>query len=121
MRWWKTGSQDTQQLGRQGELLALQFLHAKGLKHVESNFRRPFGEIDLIMRDQATLVFVEVRSRARGRFGGAALSVTPAKQRRLRLAAQAYLQRFRAPPPCRFDVIAIDDGTIEWLKNVIEG
>ena len=100
---------------------ALHYLHEHGLIYIESNFRRPFGEIDLIMQDHATLVFVEVRSRAAARFGGAAASITKAKQRRLVLAAKAYLQRFRVTPPCRFDVIAIDAGTIEWIKNVIEG
>jgi putative endonuclease len=121
MQWWKKTEKNPQTLGKEGEQLALHYLHAKGLMHVESNFRRPFGEIDLIMQDHATLVFVEVRSRAKGRFGGAAASVTESKQRRLRLAAQAYLQRYQVPPPCRFDVIAIDAGSIEWLKNVIEG
>ena len=127
--WWKgtpkgprKGTEsDRQKLGREGEQLALQFLSEKGLMHVESNFRRPFGEIDLIMQDHGTLVFVEVRSRAQGRFGGAAASITPSKQRRLVLAAQAYLQRYQRSPPCRFDVIAIDGGSIQWLKNVIEG
>lgn len=121
MQWWKKRSgKDRQQLGQEGEKLALHYLREKGLIHVESNFRRTFGEIDLIMQDHATLVFVEVRSRAKGRFGGAADSVNQAKQQRLIKAAQAYLQRFQISPPCRFDVIAIDDGAIAWLKNVIE-
>jgi putative endonuclease len=121
MQWWKKPPTEKQVKGRNGEQLALHYLHARGLIHIESNFRRPFGEIDLIMQDHATLVFVEVRSRAKSRFGGAAASVTTAKQRRLVMAAQVYLQRFQVSPPCRFDVIAIDDGSIEWLKNVIEG
>jgi len=126
MQWWKkavkTGPDaNRQKLGQDGEQLALQFLNEKGLRHVESNFRRPFGEIDLIMQDHGTLVFVEVRSRAKGRFGGAAASITPAKQRRLMLAAQAYLQRYQVTPECRFDVIAIDGGAIQWLKNAIQG
>ncbi len=121
MSWWNSSRKNTQKLGQEGEQLALQFLNEQGLRHVESNFRRPFGEIDLIMQDHGTLVFVEVRSRAKGRFGGAAASITPAKQRRLVLAAQAYLQRYQRSPPCRFDVIAIDGGAIQWLKNVIDG
>ncbi len=121
MHWLKKPPQDKQLLGREGEQRALTYLLAAGLIHIDSNFRRPFGEIDLIMQDQATLVFVEVRSRKAGRFGGAAASITQAKKRRLVLAAKAYLQRFRTAPPCRFDVIAIDAGTIEWIKNVIEG
>jgi len=121
MRWWKKKPQNTtQRSGQQAELRALEYLHAEGLMHVESNFRRPFGEIDLIMQEHATLVFVEVRSRAKSRFGGSAVSITLDKQKRLILVAEAYLQRYQVSPPCRFDVIAIDDGSIEWLKNVIE-
>jgi putative endonuclease len=108
-----------QTLGQQAEKLALQYLNKQGLMLIEANYRRPFGEIDLIMQDQATLVFVEVRSRAKSHFGNAAASVTPAKQRRLTLAAQSYLSGYSRIPPCRFDVIAIDGGVVSWLKDVI--
>ena len=121
MQWLNKLGKNRQLLGQEGEKHALQYLHEHGLVLIESNFRRPFGEIDLIMQDHSTLVFVEVRSRAKGHFGGAAASVTSAKQRRLKLAAQAYLQRYPQPPPCRFDVVAIDAGVVEWLKNVIDG
>ncbi|MET3108073.1 putative endonuclease [Oxalobacteraceae bacterium GrIS 2.11] len=121
MRWWNKTPENAQLLGKEAEKRALNFLLTKGLIHVESNFRRPFGEIDLIMLEHGTLIFVEVRSRAKGRFGGAAESVTEGKKRNLVMTAQVYLQRFQTSPPCRFDVIAIDDGKIEWLKNVIEG
>jgi putative endonuclease len=72
------------------------------------------------MQDGAYLVFVEVRQRAGRQFGGAAASITSAKQRRLVIAAQFYLQRYRQLPPCRFDVVAIDGQELAWLKNVIE-
>ena len=62
-----------------------------------------------------------VRKRAGTGFGGAAASVTARKQARLVIAAQTFLQRYRMPPACRFDVIAIDAGTMDWLRNVIEG
>lgn len=107
--------------GAAGEKRALAYLQDHGLVLVECNFRCKTGEIDLIMRDGATLVFVEVRARADMRHGGAAASVTPAKQRRLIRAAQRYLQRFRMPPACRIDVIAIDAGDLTWLKNAITG
>ena len=110
----------TQILGREGELRALQYLQGQGLVLVESNYRRVFGEIDLIMQDHGTLVFVEVRSRAGRSFGGAAASVTPTKQRRLTRAAQAFLQRYRVLPPCRFDLLAIDGGVVSWLKNIMD-
>lgn len=87
---------------------------------VERNFRCKGGEIDLVMRHHALLVFVEVRQRAGNRYGGAAGSVTPAKQARLILAAQIYLQRYKNPPACRLDVVAIDGTELTWLKSAIE-
>ncbi len=106
--------------GQAGEDEALAYLQERGLALVERNFLCKSGEIDLIMREGACLVFVEVRKRADARHGGAAASVTAAKQARLTLAAQRYLQRYPAPPACRFDVIAIEGKDIHWLKNAIE-
>ena len=117
--WWKKLNFRRQEIGTSGELQALQFLKNKGLILLETNFQRPFGEIDIIMQDGVTLVFVEVRSRKNSDFGGAAASITTAKQHRLTLAALSYLKRFKEPPECRFDVIAIDGAEITWLKNVI--
>ena len=112
---------DRQESGRHGEDLALACLGRQGLVLVERNFRCKAGEIDLVMRDGPSLVFVEVRKRAANRFGGAAASIGPAKQRRLLIAAQVYLQRFATPPPCRFDVFAIDGERSEWLRDAIQG
>lgn len=106
--------------GDAAEDRALHYLQQQGLKLVERNFRCKGGEIDIIMQDRGTLVFVEVRKRASGRFGGAAASVTASKQARLVVAAQTYLQRLRDQPACRFDVVAIEDGKMAWLKNAIE-
>ena len=111
---------EKQRLGRLGEDAALAHLLAHGLALVERNFRCKGGEIDLVMRERGALVFVEVRQRAGASHGGAAASVTPAKQRRLVLAAQVYLLRLGSLPPCRFDVVAIDAGALCWLRNVIE-
>lgn len=105
--------------GQAGEDDALTHLEQHGLTLKERNFRCKGGEIDLIMQEKGALVFVEVRKRADTRHGGAAASVTVAKQRRLIIAAQIYLQRFKMPPACRFDVIAIDGNTLTWLKNAI--
>lgn len=106
--------------GREWERAALDYLKHHKLSRVEENFRCKGGEIDLIMRDGASLVFVEVRQRADRRHGGAAASITPAKIRRLVRAAQVYLLRFPTMPACRFDVVAIDGDQLEWLRNVIE-
>jgi putative endonuclease len=73
------------------------------------------------MQDGATLVFVEVRLRSRSDFGGAAASVTPAKQKKLLAAARQYLAALQTLPPCRFDVLALSgDGTPEWIQNAFD-
>ena len=105
--------------GRAAEDAALAFVQARGLKLVERNYRCRQGEIDLVLRDGATLVFAEVRLRSRQDFGGAAESITLTKQRRLIWAAQHYLAG-KDPPPCRFDVLLLSevDGTdMQWLKD----
>jgi putative endonuclease len=109
---------EQQRLGRLGEDRALDHLTGQGLTLVERNFLCKVGEIDLVMTDRSSLVFVEVRRRAAAGFGGAAASVTPAK--RLINAAQYYLLRYPSPPPCRFDLVAIDDATLSWMQNILE-
>jgi len=118
---WPTRLSDKQEQGRKWEDAAQLYLQRHGLVLIEANFRCKLGEIDLIMRDGLTLVFVEVRQRAAGSQVGAAASIGPAKVRRIVRAAQVYLQRFARMPPCRIDVIAIDGTRIEWLKNAIDG
>jgi|SRR4051812_37197043 putative endonuclease len=109
-----------QLIGQSGEDDALAYLQQQGLTLVERNFLCKGGEIDLVMQDRDVLVFIEVRKRADKQHGGAAASITPAKQRRLIVAAQRYLQRYKMPPPCRFDVIAIDADEFVWLRNAID-
>lgn len=114
----------TKQRGDQAEQRALQHLQAQGLRLVTRNYRLAGGprqrgaEIDLVMRSaDGTLVFVEVRARADTRHGGAAASIGWAKQQRIVRAAQHYLLRLAEPPPCRFDVLAIDGDQITWLPG----
>lgn len=115
------GRKTAQQIaGQAGEDAALAYLAAQGLTLLQRNFRCKGGEIDLVMQDGAALVFVEVRRRANLRHGGAAASITRSKQARLIIAAQLYLQRYRMPPACRFDVIAIDGERLAWLRNAID-
>ena len=109
-----------QRSGDQGEDLALAHLQRHGLSLLARNFRCKGGEIDLVMQDGASLVFVEVRARASASHGGALASITPAKQRRLIVAAQYFLQRYAQVPACRFDVITIEAGQLEWLRHAIE-
>ncbi|MEQ8689544.1 MAG: YraN family protein [Pseudomonadales bacterium] len=119
------------QRGTQTERSACEFLQAEGLQLIERNFSCKAGEIDLIMQHRSViapqiLVLVEVRYRRSQRYGGAAASVSPAKQQRLRRAAQYFCQTHKryATWPMRFDVIAIRGGTdnlqITWLKSAFE-
>jgi putative endonuclease len=111
--------------GQQFEDLACQYLKKQGLKLKKRNVAFSTGEIDLIMEDQNTLVFVEVRFRNKKEFGGAAASVDWYKQNKLIKTAQLYLQQQygNTPPRCRFDVVAIqgtdDQFDINWIKNAI--
>jgi putative endonuclease len=108
--------------GRAAEDAALAHLRAAGLQLLARNVRYPFGEIDLVMREGATLAFVEVRYRRSQSFGGAAASVTRDKRRKLARAAQAWLgaHRAHARADCRFDVVAVSPGSgcaeCEWLR-----
>lgn len=108
------------QRGAVAEHRALDHLQQAGLRLVAANVAYKVGEIDLVMRDGGTWVFVEVRSRRSSLFGGAAASVDTRKQLRIRRAAQCLLlERFgKQPwPACRFDVVAIENGRLEWIKD----
>lgn len=99
--------------------MALAYLNARGLACLARNVRYRVGELDLIMRHGAVVVFVEVRFRGPSRFGGAASSVDARKQRRLIRAAYCWIGRFvHGPMPVfRFDVVAIDGHEIQWITN----
>jgi putative endonuclease len=105
--------------GQLAEDLAASYLKQHGLKLLSSNYRCRFGEIDLIMQDGQTLVFVEVRMRSNPNFGSAAESITPAKQKKLIVTAQHYMQQ-HGEKHSRFDAVIMSslsmDG-IEWLRN----
>ena len=110
-------------MGRDAEDLAERFLVRHGLLPVSRNYRCRRGEIDLVMRDADTLVFVEVRRRTSRMFGGGLDSVDTRKRGRLVAAAEHYLMTHRIGDdhPCRFDVVAIDGPgrrtTIEWVND----
>ena len=121
------GGNSNKAIGDSAESSALDWLQARGLKLLERNYRvargprSHGGEIDLILRDRdGTLVFVEVRSRRNGDFGGAAASVGAVKQQRIVFAARHYLLHFALPPPCRFDVVTVDGGQIDWLQAAFD-
>lgn len=115
-----------EQRGSRAEQLARRYLEKQGLRFEQANFRCRRGEIDLIMRDADTLVFVEVRYRGNSRYGSAAETVDRHKQRKLTTTALFFLQNNPklARLASRFDVIAIsgDSGAphIDWHPNAIQ-
>lgn len=112
--------------GAQAEQRAEQFLRGRGLASVARNHRCPAGEVDLIMRDGDTLVFVEVRLRSNRRYTSPVESITPAKQRKIIRAAQSWLQRHDPGGrlACRFDVVALTSlhagAEPEWIKSAFD-
>lgn len=113
-----------QRIGKRGEQRAESFLRERGLKCVTRNWRCRRGEIDLVMDDGESLVFVEVRMRGPGSYTDGVASVDAAKRRRLILAARDFLMRHaeHADRPCRFDVIGIggEHNKIEWIPHAFE-
>lgn len=106
--------------GMLAEQQAAQYLQQQGLKLLQSNYRCRFGEIDLIMQEGDTHVFVEVRLRSCAAFGGAAASIDARKQAKLLKTAQFYLSGFKRIPPCRFDAVLMQSTNlqqIEWVKS----
>lgn len=115
--------------GAEAEAAARTYLEARGLRTIARNFRTPRGELDIVMRDGETLVFVEVRYRATRAFGLAQETIGHRKQSKLVMAAQYYLRSRprEAGRACRFDVVALHGKTaregsddIEWLKNAFD-
>ena len=106
--------------GAAAEDAALAFLQAQGCKLVARNWHCPFGEIDLIVKNGNTILFVEVKYRKSSRFGGAAGSITPAKLAKLQRSAEHYLQQHRLNhAPCRRDAVLIEGGhQPEWVQNI---
>ena len=118
----------TREQGEYTEHLACQYLEKHGLTLVEKNYYCRFGEIDIIMKDNDSLVFVEVRYRRSNNYGSGAESITPNKQSKLNKTASAYLQQHDklAKIPSRFDVISIsgplestniNNISFDWIQN----
>lgn len=111
------------QLGSETETAACHWLEQQGLLIIERNFRCKPGEIDIVARDQDTLVFVEVRQRSHRNFGDGFSSVNYRKQQKLIRAARWYLQerKFFDQYPCRFDIVSARSTTdLEWIKDAFQ-
>lgn len=105
--------------GQTAEDIAASWLQGRGLRLLQRNFRCKAGEIDLVLRDGATLVFAEVRYRSSDAFGGAAASIDAKKRQRIVTAARYFLVD-KPEQPCRFDVILLDKlqpDAVEWLRD----
>ena len=117
----------TKKTGDDAERIAERFLNERGLKLVARNYRCRYGEIDLIMQQAETLVFVEVKLRktksGKVNFGGALASITSSKQMKIIATAQHYLAGMKQLPPCRFDAVLLNGlslNDVEWLPNAFE-
>ena len=112
--------------GHNAELLARRRLEAQGLELVAANYRCRFGELDLVMRDGASLVFVEVRARNSAVYGAPEASITAKKKRCIMRAARAFVRehpRFGGMM-LRFDVVGIltrgPSPRFRWIRNAIQ-
>jgi len=123
-KWIWNKNQTTTETGNITEKFASEYLTLQNLTLVTQNFHSKYGEIDLIMLDGNTYVFVEVKYRKNNSYGGSLVAVTPSKQKKLHLCAKYYLQQQQLNEyntPCRFDIFALEGDikkpAVNWLKN----
>ena len=112
--------------GKLGEKLAAEFLKQRGYNIIETNYRCPEGEIDIITRQNDCLVFIEVRTKKSLLFGSPEESITAIKKEKIKASAYHYLQsRDNMPPSWRIDVVAIEldqkgkPSRIELIENAV--
>ena len=123
-KWIWNKKQTTTQTGKITEKFACEYLILQNLTFIDQNFHSKYGEIDLIMLDGETYVFIEVKYRKSNSYGGSLVAVSHSKQTKLRLSTKFYLQQKQLNEyntPCRFDIVAlegdIENPNINWLKN----
>ena len=109
-------------LGKESEMNVCKFLEKNGLTLIEQNFRCLSGEIDLIMKDNQCIVFIEVRTRFSSQFGSAIESITKNKQKKIIKTAVFYLQKRRwfDKVNCRFDIVGVAGDQFEWIPNAFD-
>ena len=107
-------------LGAAGETRAAKFLKKQGCRILERNYRTPFGEVDIVARDGADIVFAEVKTRTTDAFDVPAAAVDARKQRRYIDAARYFLSALGEECNLRFDVLEVTPDGVEWLKNAFE-
>lgn len=113
-----------QTLGREGEAIARKYLEKRGYEIVVANYRTRHGEIDLIARDGATLVFIEVKTRTHEQFGSPFEALTPRKCLHIGKVALEYLLKHGGPEQAaRFDVVSVRPGEateVEHVRNAFD-
>jgi putative endonuclease len=113
-------------LGRHGESLVASYLQGLGYTIIDRNYRKRFGEIDLIGEEKDTLVFIEVKTRTSLRFGSPLEAVDQRKQRRMSRAALDYILKHKLDDrAARFDVVAVlmrpgEKPRIEHIRNAFD-
>ena len=119
-------TQKSRERGQAAELACCRYLQQQGLKLLTRNYLGRRGELDLVMQDNDTVVFVEVRYRSYNAYGSALETITGSKQQKLRTTAEQYLQKETRLKNGRFDVVAMnatvqnngsEKYTFEWIKN----
>ncbi len=115
----------TGERGAWAESIALRYLGARGLRLLTRNYRCLAGEIDIVMKDNDTLVFIEVRYRANTDYGSPLETINHTKQMRILKTASHYLQTHRmrtGHAPCRFDVVVVTGAKLstEWIKAAFQ-
>jgi len=127
MKFLKNVKKTAVKIGADAEDSAVSYLENAGLKLITRNYRLPFGEIDIIMKEEDVIVFVEVRYRKSPSHGEGVETVTYMKQQKIIRAAEYFLQqkKWREVYPCRFDVVTIEPSQdmtprINWLKNAFQ-
>ena len=114
-----------QKFGEKGEALAVRRLRKAGYKIIETNYHTRLGEIDIIAKDNDTIVLVEVKSRRSVHFGNPKQAVTPQKQRKISMVALYYLKTTgQTTARARFDVVTVisnrDQPQVDIIKNAFE-
>lgn len=115
---------NNKEIGDYGENLAAEYLRDKGFEILEQNYRYSRnGEIDIIARKNDYLVFFEVKSRSGDAFGGPLYSISGGKKNTLKKIAHQYISTHQEicgrDTVCRFDLIAVQNGRIEWVEDII--
>lgn len=122
-------TRERQKIGKIGEEAAALHLRQQGYEIIESNYRCPLGEMDIVARDRGVTVLVEVRTRTSFAYGSPEESITTDKARRLKRLALSYLQtNHLSAAPSRIDLVAVmvDRGTrkvknINHIKGILDG